>query len=79
MLLCICVVETTTNLYIKHNKEKEQKDQSTYILCAIINLHTFSVLLSVTQYYNITITLCLRYTEVDQTFGWARLAMCGFE
>ena len=34
---------------------------------------------NVTQYYNITIILCLRYTEVDQTFGWARLAMCGFE
>ena len=25
--------------------------------------------------HSITITLCLRYTEVDQTFGWARLAM----
>ena len=25
--------------------------------------------------HSITMTLCLRYTEVDQTFGWARLAM----
>ena len=22
--------------------------------------------------HSITLTLCLRYTEVDQTFGWAR-------
>ena len=25
--------------------------------------------------HRIAITLCLRYTEVDQTFGWARLSM----
>ena len=25
--------------------------------------------------HSIAVTLCLRYTEVDQTFGWARLAM----
>ena len=34
-----------------------------------------NVVICIFMLHSITLTLCLRYTEVDQTFGWARLAM----
>ena len=51
-----------------------RKDSVSYILAhPKITLSPTLGAKNVTQYY--MLTLCLRYTEVDQTFGWARLAM----
>ena len=50
-----------------------RKDSVSYILA-----HpkiTSGPTLGAKMLHSITLTLCLRYTEVDQTFGWARLAM----
>ena len=60
---------------------KVRKDSVSHNLACTIQNYSGPTLgaKNVTQYYNITIILCLRYTEVDQTFGWARLAMSGSE